>query len=281
MSANAVTTTPTTTTATDTYVKTGYVDFHEAAGIFPRMDDAVFGELVADIKEHGLLEPIWTLDGKILDGRHRFWACVKAGVEPTFREWTGDDPIAFVISLNRHRRHLTPSQLGLVAEKVATMRQGERTDLPQPCGMSQARAAKLMGVSVRQVQLAGKIRREGTPEDVAAVQAGTKTMNAMLQEIKSRNAPVYDDTKAPSEGMKIAHSAMSKLNEIREDDLEREQAYAYCLTWIEVRVCNTKKPKTMPDRCVGCQKKARKGRGTWYGGLYFCSEACGANVAKS
>ncbi len=231
-------------TGTDTYVNTGYVDFHEAAGIFPRMDDAAFDELVANIKEHGLLEPIWTLDGKVLDGRHRFWACEKAGVTPTFREWKGDDPIAFVISLNRHRRHLTPSQLGLVAEKVATMRQGERTDLPQSCGMSQAQAAKLVGVSVRQVQLAGKIRREGTPEDVAAVQAGTKTMNAMVKEIKSRNAPVYDDTIAPSEGMRIARTAMGKLNEIRIDDLELEQAQAFCKTWIEAFCCRIqKKPK--------------------------------------
>lgn len=219
-------------TGTDTYVNTGYVDFHEAAGIFPRMDGAAFDELVANIKEHGLLEPIWTLDGKVLDGRHRFWACEKAGVTPTFREWKGDDPIAFVISLNRHRRHLTPSQLGLVAEKVATMRQGERTDLPQTCGMSQAQAAKLVGVSVRQVQLAGKILREGTPEDVAAVQAGTRTINEVLKEIKSRNAPVHDDTKAPSEGMRIARSAMGRMNEIRNDDLEREEAYAFCLQWL-------------------------------------------------
>lgn len=279
---SAVTTTPTTTTVVETYVMSGYVDFHDAALIFPKMDEEDFAALVADIKEHGLLEPIWTLDKKILDGINRYRACEKAGVTPTFREWKGEDPIAFVISMNRTRRHLKPSQLGLIAEKIANRRQGERTDLPQTCGtfqtrgVSQARAAQLMGVSVRQVQLAGKIKREGTAEDEADVLSGKKTLNAIVKEIKSRNAPVYDDTKAPSDGMRIANSAMGKLNEIREDDLEREQAYAMCLRWIEVHVGTTKTPTktTKEERCGICGRRARKDRGQWIGGVYFCNSTC-------
>ncbi len=65
---------------------------------------------MADIREHGLREPI-TLhpDGSILDGRNRYRACQKAGVEPRFRT-VKDDLLAFVISENIRRRHLQKAQ---------------------------------------------------------------------------------------------------------------------------------------------------------------------------
>jgi hypothetical protein len=102
------------------------LEFHEIANLFPLMEGADFDNLVADIKEHGLLvKPIWTLDGKILDGRNRFRACGVAGVEPELRPWKGrGDPIDFVVSCNLKRRQLTTPQRALVAEGIATMRGG-------------------------------------------------------------------------------------------------------------------------------------------------------------
>ena len=98
------------------------IEFHEVANIFPMMSAEEFESLKSDIQSNGLLEPIWQYQGKIIDGRNRYRACLDVGVKPRFREWDGNGSlIAFVISLNLHRRHLTESQRGMIAARMANM----------------------------------------------------------------------------------------------------------------------------------------------------------------
>ena len=87
----------------------GLLAFHPLANMFPLMEGAEFKELVADIAKNGLKEKITTYQGKILDGRNRYRACLSAKVEPQFEEFKGNDAAAaaFVISKNIRRRHLT------------------------------------------------------------------------------------------------------------------------------------------------------------------------------
>lgn len=92
---------------------------HPIADIFPLIQGKDFVDLKTDIKEKGLLEPIWIYQGKILDGRNRFRACQEAGVTIEFREYQGTDPLGFVISLNLKRRHLDESQRAMVAARIA------------------------------------------------------------------------------------------------------------------------------------------------------------------
>jgi ParB-like chromosome segregation protein Spo0J len=88
--------------------------FHPLADIFPLMEGAEFDELVADIKANGQHARIVLKDGMILDGRNRYRACRKLGVEPSFvcKAYSDQitDPAAYVISANIHRRHLTAEQ---------------------------------------------------------------------------------------------------------------------------------------------------------------------------
>ena len=89
--------------------------FHKYAELFPLLEGDEFDALVEDVRENGLLEPVFLYEKQIIDGRNRFRACEVAGVEPEFREYSGDDPLGFVVSMNLKRRHLSPSQLYMLA----------------------------------------------------------------------------------------------------------------------------------------------------------------------
>ena len=107
------------------------IPFHPLADLFPLMAGEEFDELVADIKRNELYEKIVLYRGKILDGRNRFNALAKLGISPDrddktyfknviYAHSTGgeitsrgtDDAaaLAYVISKNIHRRHLTAEQ---------------------------------------------------------------------------------------------------------------------------------------------------------------------------
>lgn len=94
------------------------IQFHPLADLFPLManDSAEFLALVDDIKTYGQRDPISLYEGKILDGRNRYRACLAAGIEPRFgRDRYPDgghdhEARAYVVSKNLYRRHLTREQ---------------------------------------------------------------------------------------------------------------------------------------------------------------------------
>jgi len=155
--------------------------FHPLANIFPLVEGPDFDELVADIREHGLHEPIVLHEGMILDGRNRLRACEAAGVEPAFTAYTGDDPISYVISLNLRRRHLDESQRALVAARLEQLKHGgDRKSEHQDANwhLDREDAASLLNVGVRSVARAAEVRDHGAPELVRAVEQGAVSVSA-------------------------------------------------------------------------------------------------------
>ena len=95
---------------------------HPAAMLMPEMRAEVFRDLVEDIRQHGLMQPVVIhSNGMILDGRHRSKACDELGIKLRTVEWNGKDelgqecsPYAYVWSLNGHRRDMPAGQKGAV-----------------------------------------------------------------------------------------------------------------------------------------------------------------------
>jgi N6-adenosine-specific RNA methylase IME4 len=131
---------------------------------------------VTDVKAHGLREPIVMFENRVLDGRNRLGACKAAGIAPTFTVYQGDDPVAYVISLNLKRRHLSESQRAMVAAKLATLRDGQRADLVE--GVPIGRASALLNVSERSIARAREVMSCGAAELVQAVEHGRVSVSA-------------------------------------------------------------------------------------------------------
>lgn len=163
------------------------------------MSDRELLALVDDIREHGLREPIWLhSDGRIIDGRNRHLACTQLGIEPDVRTFAGgdDDLVGFVLSLNLQRRHLSESQRGMVAARVAGYSHGGDRASEQAANLplaTQAEAAALLNVSPRTVRAAKKVQQQGGPELAALVDAGevaVSTAAAVAEEVKEKAAGV-------------------------------------------------------------------------------------------
>jgi hypothetical protein len=78
-------------------------------------------------------------------------------IEPRYREYEGDDPAHFVVSMNLHRRHLNPSQRAIIAAALATSKHGGDRTKAQNCALNHAQVAKQFNVSERQIDKASAL----------------------------------------------------------------------------------------------------------------------------
>lgn len=176
---------------------------HPAANAMPRMSESELEELTEDVRKNGLLQAIELYDDQVIDGRHRLWACKRAGVEPLFVEVDlgSQSPAEYVWSLNGLRRHLTASQKAAIATELephfashAKLRQstmnnrGDSGALPEIFpearkGEAREHAAERMGVNPRYVSDAKTVKQE-SPELFEEVKNGAKTLPEAKLELK-------------------------------------------------------------------------------------------------
>jgi hypothetical protein len=148
-------------------------EYHPLANIFPLLTGDDLTELASDIKQHGLRHAIMLFEGKILDGRNRFRACLMVGTTPSFETFEGDWSAAraFVVSENLTRRHLSTSQKAMVAARLAQLTPGGSRSA-RPGIPSATELADQMAISRASVQAGKRVLKTGTPELVDAVDRG-------------------------------------------------------------------------------------------------------------
>lgn len=158
---------------------------HELSKKFPSMPADEFQALVADIKEHGLRNNIILHDGKVLDGWHRYNGCLAAKINPTFTKYTGKSPAAFVLSNNLHRRHLTPSQRGLIVVECHEWLPAHRRSTAQAGVKSSAEMAVEADTSEDTITRAKTVAANGSEALKKSVREGSVTVKAAAEVAKT------------------------------------------------------------------------------------------------
>lgn len=137
---------------------------HPLSAAFPDMPGDELQALADDIRRNGQQEPGLLLDGQVLDGWHRHQACQLAGVPFNAIEFTGADPVSYVVAKNVHRRHLTASQRAEAQVRCAAWRApGQSAPGAVPTTAQMAEAAK---VSPRLIEYAKQAHRAGLGDAV-------------------------------------------------------------------------------------------------------------------
>jgi len=178
------------------------------------MTEEQYSQLRDDIKEHGQCEDVVVWKGLLLDGRNRLRACKELGIEPQIAELMEEtDPVAYVISHNLHRRHLTTTQRSDVAAKLATLKRGEagngrKVEL-QFCSSTISDAASLLSVSPRSVQAASYVHDYGCQQLNDWISSGTITVS-LAEKFCKEFTDKKEQAKIAKGGLKAIKEAMKK-----------------------------------------------------------------------
>jgi hypothetical protein len=210
-----------------------------AADLFPMLPDDELQQLAADIKENGLRDPIVlaTVNGEemLVDGRNRLAACKLAEVEPTVRRLNGEDPTAFVVSVNINRRHMTKGQramaVAMIYPEPAKGGRGKRSQNWEGIGstktaqnlLSQARTVLAHTPQLAQQVLAGLPLHEAYTTAMA-IKAEGESDTAKLDRLRS-DAPHFAeliDLGKMTLGQAAAAHAQQLIEEAEAEENRRE-----------------------------------------------------------
>lgn len=192
-------------------------EFHDLCLLFPQADDQTIDEMSYDIQKNGLTDPVVLYEGKILDGRNRYLACKKAGLQPRTVEYDGKDPLSFVISKNLQRRHLTNAQKALMASRILALKGSKATAADREA------VARQMEVGESMVKIAQRIDRLAIDPIKNMLEEGKITVNkanTILNDARDRSgARIIGHNVNPKDEHKF-HEAQKKI--FRADVIDKQ-----------------------------------------------------------
>lgn len=177
------------------------VSIHEIANLWPSMAEEEWGEFVTDIATNGLLDPILTWRGEVVDGKHRLRACTETKVPPRFDalpdEWD-EWKVATHCQSKHRRRNLSATQKACVAAEVIE-KYGEEARERMHAG----RPAKNENDKVP--PRGGRFPDKATAAKAAAKDMGSSERSVERAKFVKENAPeVYELAKQDKIPIKVA-----------------------------------------------------------------------------
>jgi ParB-like chromosome segregation protein Spo0J len=214
--------------------------------LLPKMSDEEFAELKASIETEGQHYPIVANENlEVLDGHHRFRACIELGIEPDFEVRRFEDKLLekkFVIEANLRRRHLNNFQLVELAvplleieKALAKKRQAAggkngrnlqlglapkdaKPEFPAFKGKATAAVAKKVGVSTRTLERGKKILERASEEDKQQLREGKASISRVYSEVvaveKGAKQTSAKDYAKPTTTNAVVNGARSEQNKL-------------------------------------------------------------------
>jgi hypothetical protein len=205
-----------------------WLPIHPAAELFPLEPPETVRKWAEDMKRWGQRVPCTYIRDNagplLLDGRNRLDARELAGLRidindrAVFEQLSASiDQIAYIVSLNLHRRQLTPSQCAMVAAGLATLQHGVRQSGKFAGVPTQQEAAALLNISERSVRSAAEVRDHGAPELQRAVEQGRVSVSAAAD---IATAPLEEQREIVARG---EDEILRKAKEIRTRRIEEHR----------------------------------------------------------
>jgi len=210
--------------------------------LLPKMSDEEFDELKASIKAEGQHYPIVANeDLQILDGHHRFKACIELGVEPDFEVRKFEDKLIekkFVIEANLRRRHLNKFQLvelGVPLLEIEKALAKKRQSIAGKVGRNiqlglvpndakptltkskaTAAVARKVGVSTRTFERGKKILEKASEEEKQKLREGKTSISKVYREVVAleKGSNSTEEENAPYQSEAMTNNNRAKENEI-------------------------------------------------------------------
>jgi len=252
------------------------LEFHESLNDIPLMPLHERDALAEDIKKNGQLFPIILLNGKIIDGRNRYLACLSREIEPKVISLNPAKPETFIASANYYRKHWTTHERAHFAAlmSIASERGSPESNAPNGAfpsvepPITQKKAAEAMGVGRRTVQRAkakitGKTKQDSGPKDKKNVAAPVDSSGIVVPEsalpywyrkvevtdiINAINAVKRKVQAIPKDDPLYAHVGLNAvLSDLR-------SATGRLMAAIPAHVCPYCKG-LKPDKCKACKGK--------------------------
>lgn len=152
---------------------------HPLSKLWPDIPESQFEELKADIEKHGQRYPIIIYGDKIIDGWHRYRACMDVRIKPKTERFSGTAQAAadLVNSLNAHRRNVSDGVRAFAVTGAYTWAEGSTNgggvsrDTP-PDTKTNREMAALAGTSESTIHRAKRVHESGSSALKEAVRSG-------------------------------------------------------------------------------------------------------------
>jgi hypothetical protein len=236
---------------------------HPAADVFPMMSDAELDELAKDIKAKGLKVPTaFRFDDngepELLDGRNRLEAIDRAGIVlevdrfgiPTryrntkVAKTVKGDPVAYILSANIHRRHLTKQERADLI--VAAVKAGEKP--------TQVESVSKGG--------RGKVNEVKAKAIAAGAEHGISkgTINRSLSKSEGKTPKPKKALAADAADEEIPQATLDLLADVRGDLTDHGIDYVrpHIFTAKEAKLLGGEAEPTVGFTCEPCEKDAAK-----------------------